>query len=525
MSDIESNLNKILTSVYGKDVRQAIHDSIHDCYEDGKAGSTDLIAREQISEFVNSDGRTRNETVLLESSLYMPNASARLSQPISNFDYIEFHYGLNANDNFSIKRVDALEGTYTFNFFNIIDDITTKGVNAYEMEVDLHSDSVSVYGNRYWSWSGASSDNATKKNTEESDDAKFSILKIVGIKFLADAEVADIRVGADGTTYTSAGEAVREQISDLKSQIALNSGVPTEVKRAMDTLFSAMGVGDNSVYAGEAAIIHAWATAVNLLSISAVFDQGENVIFSIDELDTLKPYLTVTARYDDGTTAEVTNYTLSGTLEEGTSTITVTFEDKTATFTATITKGYVYTPSDGKLSVQDYITTYSSGSQITEEIANEALRLYSPTDSSEPNGAFRFPEATSYINMKCEAKFGALFPISQSNTGNHGGFSFELSNGTEGALLGVATLSGTPKIRYSTGANVAWMNTAITLNQWYTFEVEIKNGKQTLKLNGEEILSNETLSTNYLTRNQLRYATSKNGAVEMNIRRIEYRAY
>lgn len=240
MSDIENNLNKILTSVYGKDVRQAIHDSIHDCYEDGKAGSTDLIAREQISEFVNSDGRTRNETVLLESNLYMPNASARLSQPISNFDYIEFHYGLNANDNFSIKRVDALEGTYTFNFFNIIDDITTKGVNAYEMEVDLHSDSVSVYGNRYWSWSGASSDNATKKNTEESDDAKFSILKIVGIKFLADAEVADIRVGEDGTVYTSAGEAVRQQVSDLKSQIE-QSGTDSYAYVEGTTLY----MGDN----------------------------------------------------------------------------------------------------------------------------------------------------------------------------------------------------------------------------------------------------------------------------------------
>lgn len=50
MSDIEQNLAFILSRRYGEDVRQAIHDAIHDCYEDGKAGATDLIAREQIAD-------------------------------------------------------------------------------------------------------------------------------------------------------------------------------------------------------------------------------------------------------------------------------------------------------------------------------------------------------------------------------------------------------------------------------------------------------------------------------------------
>lgn len=49
MSNINENLKKIESAVWGKDVRKAIHDSIHDCYEDGKAGTTDLIARERIN--------------------------------------------------------------------------------------------------------------------------------------------------------------------------------------------------------------------------------------------------------------------------------------------------------------------------------------------------------------------------------------------------------------------------------------------------------------------------------------------
>lgn len=48
MSNIQENLQKILSAVWGRDVRQAIHDAIHDCYEDGSAGDLDLIAREGV---------------------------------------------------------------------------------------------------------------------------------------------------------------------------------------------------------------------------------------------------------------------------------------------------------------------------------------------------------------------------------------------------------------------------------------------------------------------------------------------
>lgn len=70
----------------------------------------------------------------------------------------------------------------------------------------------------------------------------------------------------------------------------------------------------------------------DLLSISAVFEQGETVIYDTDSLDVLKPMLTVTANYDNGTSKTVTGYTLNGTLTVGTSTITVSYGGKTATF-------------------------------------------------------------------------------------------------------------------------------------------------------------------------------------------------
>jgi len=75
----------------------------------------------------------------------------------------------------------------------------------------------------------------------------------------------------------------------------------------------------------------------NLVSISAVFTQGANVIYDTDFLDDLRQYLVVTAHYDDETSETISAYTLSGTLSTGTSTITVSYGGKTTTFTVTVT--------------------------------------------------------------------------------------------------------------------------------------------------------------------------------------------
>lgn len=80
-----------------------------------------------------------------------------------------------------------------------------------------------------------------------------------------------------------------------------------------------------------------------VVSISAVFTQGQNVVYTNDSLDSLRQYLVVTATYSDSTTGEILNYELSGTLQEGTATITASYGGKTDTFTVTCTvKGYLY---------------------------------------------------------------------------------------------------------------------------------------------------------------------------------------
>lgn len=76
-----------------------------------------------------------------------------------------------------------------------------------------------------------------------------------------------------------------------------------------------------------------------LMSISATFNQGSNIIYDIDPLTVLNQYLTVVANYSNGTTETISssNYTLSGNLSEGVSTITVYYEGFTDTFNVNVT--------------------------------------------------------------------------------------------------------------------------------------------------------------------------------------------
>lgn len=72
-------------------------------------------------------------------------------------------------------------------------------------------------------------------------------------------------------------------------------------------------------------------------SITATYTQS-GTVYDTDSLDRLKADLVVTANYSGGTSETVpsSDYTLSGTLTEGTSTITVSYAGLTTTFSVTV---------------------------------------------------------------------------------------------------------------------------------------------------------------------------------------------
>lgn len=118
-------------------------------------------------------------------------------------------------------------------------------------------------------------------------------------------------------------------------------------------------------------------------SISAAFTQGDAVIWDTDSLDDLKQYLVVTATYGDSSTAQVFDYTLSGTLTTGTSTITVTYMEKTATFSVTVThnpayitavytqSGTVYEIDELNTLKSDLVVTYYENAQSIGVVLSE----------------------------------------------------------------------------------------------------------------------------------------------------------
>ena len=114
-------------------------------------------------------------------------------------------------------------------------------------------------------------------------------------------------------------------------------GLSNEAKQAILDCFAnvAWTSADGQDYynALEAALF----PPADLVSISAVFDQTGVTIYDTDSLDDLKPYLTVTAIYDNTYSEVITSYTLTGTLTAGTSTITVSYGGKTDTFSVTVT--------------------------------------------------------------------------------------------------------------------------------------------------------------------------------------------
>lgn len=81
-------------------------------------------------------------------------------------------------------------------------------------------------------------------------------------------------------------------------------------------------------------------TGKTLTSITATYNQGSTTIYPSTSLDSLKTNLTVTANYSDDSTSTISssNYSLSGTLNVGTSIITVTYSGKTTTFNVTVSE-------------------------------------------------------------------------------------------------------------------------------------------------------------------------------------------
>ena len=156
----------------------------------------------------------------------------------------------------------------------------------------------------------------------------------------------------EGDTVESVRRLTKDQVAELVgSGGGSGTGLTDDIKQALLTIAEKVAYIDEDGQDYYDALYDALYPPADLVSISAVYTQS-GVVYDTDTLDSLKTDLVVTAHMSDSTTRTVTAYTLSGTLEEGTSTITVSYGGKTTTFTVTVTQEppyefYDYIQGDG----------------------------------------------------------------------------------------------------------------------------------------------------------------------------------
>ena len=268
MSDIRDLLILIKTAIYGRDVRQAIHDAIQTCYEEGRAGVVDYIARERadlkaqelqdeltayetllnrrqsafeasltstlnnkialadarISAFTKThglmDGKLIKETTIWETQNPAPEVTPAV--PIttySQYTYIDLYIQTIVQGLGPIKKMvratpEMLRIATTLD--PIMYTMSEKTMVAIVPEISEEGTALH-FTFKKWVWNGLSSSAATLRVVS---DNGTGLTKMVGVKMQQveankDAELSDLRVAPDGTQYTSAGAMIRNQLSEI----------------------------------------------------------------------------------------------------------------------------------------------------------------------------------------------------------------------------------------------------------------------------------------------------------------------
>lgn len=178
-------------------------------------------------------------------------------------------------------------------------------------------------------------------------DGNATITASVGeVSATCSVSVVEITVESLNAVLNASGHTfyAGDDINDIKPYLTVTAtysdSTTATIPSGSYTLSGSLVAGENTItvsYEGVSTTVTVTAVASVLASISAVYTQS-GYVYTTDTLDSLKSDLAVTAHYSDSSTSTVASadYTLSGTLTEGTSTITVSYDGKTTTFNVTV---------------------------------------------------------------------------------------------------------------------------------------------------------------------------------------------
>lgn len=296
-------------------------------------------------------------------------------------------------------------------------------------------------------------------------------------------------------------------VADIKDDLShIEPGLSDDAKQALLNCFAHVTWDDDDGPDYREALYNALYTD-GYPRITATFIQGNNIIYATDSLDSLKPYLTVTYYESaESTGTIVQDYTLSGDLSNATSTITALYVGKTASFTVSVTMpSFEYLSSSGKLlsEIEGVVTDHSSVNTATETLVDSHLRLFAPPTTDYSNPIFlqrRLPIVTMTKGMM-RVKFNLLQCInSVTITAN---MRLRISNGSSGVGVGQSKDGDKFKINYGSGSSALQSTSTFTMNEWHVIEMYFDSSKQTIKVDGTQIVNLQSLATSYVTNNSI----------------------
>ena len=184
-------------------------------------------------------------------------------------------------------------------------------------------------------------------------------------------------------------------------------GLSDDAKTALLACFEHVAWVDDSGQDCYNALANALRHSEDVTRITATFNQGSTEFYPDSPLNALKPYLTVTAYYSDGTNQTVVNYVLNGTLTVGTSIITVSYGGKTTTFEVVVTQTtglLYYLPSITELNgVNEYVDT---GLQLMKTEQNFTI----VADFNEDNDVLGLDETVTLFHCMLEDSVNYVYP-------------------------------------------------------------------------------------------------------------------
>lgn len=210
----------------------------------GKISGTNLLkpVNDRITNLANSVTPDSAEVILDTPGGASP-GPATLSKSVANFDYLEFYFA--QIDGANINNAGYLRVPVSYNAVDV--SIPAKdgtGLWVQELKLSWSGTSLTISNIKLWEWDGAANSAATSQSNVWVTD----VVRVVGIKTSSNtpAELADIRVGANGITYPSAGDAVRGQYTELNNHLnGLVTGVAYEYLNNVALFYGYWAANDN----------------------------------------------------------------------------------------------------------------------------------------------------------------------------------------------------------------------------------------------------------------------------------------